>query len=321
MRKIMVMGLFIAVFMSFESPIWAQQKTVVGLSVAKTFEFMPAQIGKDLGVWKKRGLDVEVVTFRGDAELQQATAAGSVEFGLSSGVGAAGVIAKGIPIKIIYAISNNPGLMVVIAGKDSGINSVKDLKGKTIGVTRHNAFTDWIAKRLAIEMGWDPEKGIIRVPLGGFREQMAALQTKQSHGFVWSADGGFEVEEKGMGKIIASIGEYVHDFLFELIQAPDSLIQKDPDKVKRFLQGWAEATIYMRDNKEKTIEFLVKYLEVSPLVAKKVYELDMKNMSTTGEINKKALKAAADSLVDMNIVKEVPSLDKLYSDKFTPVKF
>jgi len=321
MRKIVVTGLFIAVFMSFESPIWAQQKAVVGLSVAKTFEFMPAQIGVDLGVWKKRGLDVELVTFRGDAELQQATVAGSVEFGLSSGVGAAGVIAKGIPNKIIYAISNNPGLMVVIAGKDSGINSVKDLKGKTIGVTKHNAFTDWIAKRLALEMKWDPEKGIIRVPLGGFREQMAALQTKQSHGFVWSADGGFEVEEKGMGKIIASIGEYVQNFLFELIQAPDSLIQKDPDKVKRFLQGWAEATIYMRDNKEKTIELLVKYLEVSPLVAKKVYELDMKNMSTTGEVNKKALKAAADSLVDMNIVKEVPSLDKLYSDKFTPVKF
>ncbi len=321
MKKSEMMILGIAALFSFLPFAQAQQKAVVGLSVAKTFEFMPANIGNELGLWKKRGLDVEVVTFRGDSDLQQAMVAGSVDFGLGSGVGASGVIAKGVPIKIIYAISNNPGLMVVIAGKDSGINSVKDLKGKTIGVPRHNSLPDWIAKRLCKEMGWDIEKGMIRVPLGGFREQMAAMQTKQSDGFIWSADGGYEVEEKGMGKIIVSIGEFVKDFLFEQIQAPNRLIEKEPEKVSRFLQGWAESTAYMKANKDKAIELLAKYLEVSPAVARRVYDFDMNNMSVTGEVNKKALQTVAESLVEMNIVTSIPPIDQLYTDTFIPVKY
>ena len=77
----------------------------------------------------------------------------------------------------------------------------------------------------------------------------------------------------------------------------------------------------MRDNKEKTIDLTVKYLEISPTAARKVYELDMKNMDPTGVINKKALKAVGDSLIDLEIVKEAPPLEKVYTDQFLPVKW
>ena len=47
-------------------------KVTLGLSVAKTFEFLPAHAADDLGTWKKRGLDVTIVVFPGDARLHQA---------------------------------------------------------------------------------------------------------------------------------------------------------------------------------------------------------------------------------------------------------
>lgn len=314
-----VVGMVLIV--AFASPLWAADKVVVGLSVAKTFEFMPPHIGQELGIWQKRGLEVETVAFRGDADLQQAIVGGSVQIGLASGVGAASVNSKGVPVKIVYAISNNPGFMVIIAGKDSGINTAQDLKGKTIGVTRHGALTDWIVKRMAMEMGWDPEKGIVRVPLGGFREQVAALKTGQSDGFVWSADGGFQIEEEGLGKTLLSIGEYVKHFVFECIEAPTAYIEKNPDVVKRFLQGWAETTDWMKQNKEETINMIVKYLEVSPMVARKTYELDMKNMSSTGEVDEQALQAVTESLIDLKIVKKPSPLKEIYTTQFTPVKY
>ena len=91
--------------------------------------------------------------------------------------------------------------------------------------------------------------------------------------------------------------------------------------MSRFLQGRAEAASYMKNNKEKTIDLIVKYLQVSPTIARKVYELDMKNMSVTGETNKKALQAVPESLPEMNIVNEIPTLERVYTDKFKPVKF
>ena len=118
-----------------------------------------------------------------------------------------------------------------------------------------------------------------------------------------------------------AIGEYVNELLFECVEAENSLIEKEPDKVSRFLQGRAEAASYMKNNKEKTLDLIVKYLEVSPTIARKVYELDMKNMSVTGETNKEALQAVPESLPEMNIVNEIPTLERVYTDKFKPVKF
>ena len=62
-------------------------KATVGLGVAKTFSFLPAYVAQDLGTWKKRGLDVEIVPFAGDARLQQGIAAGSVDFALGGVAG------------------------------------------------------------------------------------------------------------------------------------------------------------------------------------------------------------------------------------------
>ena len=321
MKKIVLLVLLISVALSFTSLGRGQEKVVLAISEAKTFELMPAYIGNDLSLWKKRGLNIEVTALRGTTEVTQAMVAGKVDIGAVGSAGAVLAITKDAPHKIIYAISNTPGFMVVIVGKDSGINSVKDLKGKTIGVVGFGTFTDWMVQRISKEMGWDPQKGINRVSFRGFREHVAALQTKQEDGFLWTADGGYEIEEKGLGKILVSMGEYVRDFVFQLIWTQNALIEKEPDKVRRILEGWAEATTYMKNNREKTVEFMVKYLEISPATAKKVYDLDMKNMDPSGVINKKALGAVADSLVELGITKDLPPLEKLYTDKFLPVKF
>mgnify|MGYP003519671993 CR=1 FL=1 len=40
---------------------------------------MPLDVGIARGFFKKRGLDVEAIAFAGDAKMQQAAAAGSIE--------------------------------------------------------------------------------------------------------------------------------------------------------------------------------------------------------------------------------------------------
>ena len=67
-------------------------------------------------------------------------------------------------------------------------------------------------------MGWGVD-GIKGVPLGGFIEQVAAMKRKQSDGFVWSYEGGMELDEKGEGKVLLSFGQIIKDFEFEVIVA------------------------------------------------------------------------------------------------------
>src|SRR5438094_9116431 len=59
----------------------------VGKASATTFAFAPIEIGKEKGIWAKHDLDVESTGVGGDARLQQAMVADSIDFSLGSGPG------------------------------------------------------------------------------------------------------------------------------------------------------------------------------------------------------------------------------------------
>src|SRR5262249_37123925 len=80
------------------------------------------------------GLEIEVTSFRGDAQLQQALAAGSIDVGLGSGPGL-GFRAKGAPAIGVAAMYGPPANLALVLPFDTSIRAVSDLKGKRIGVT------------------------------------------------------------------------------------------------------------------------------------------------------------------------------------------
>ncbi len=195
MKKAVMIGLLITVMALSTSlgSALAQTKVRVGKAVAKTFGFIPVDVGIDKGFFKKRGLDVEVFTFRGAGPMWSALAAEGIDISIGDSGGPL-AIAKGTPIKILVDTRNNLNPFVLIIREGSGIKTLADLKGRKIGVTSHGAFTDWVIKGLSAKQGWDPDTGITRVPLGPFTGQVAAITRGETDGFVWTIDGGWEVE-------------------------------------------------------------------------------------------------------------------------------
>ena len=89
----------------------------------------------------------------GDAKVQQALTAKSVDFGLGSGPSMA-FVAKGAPVFAVAAFAAEPRNIAVVVGANSPIKTVADLKGKTLAVTTAGSLTDWLAHRLAVQEGW-----------------------------------------------------------------------------------------------------------------------------------------------------------------------
>ncbi len=294
-------------------------KVTLGLSVAKTFEFLPAYAAEDLGTWKKRGLEVSIVSFPGDARLQQAFAAGAVEFGLGSASGALAAIAKGQEARLVGAISNSVALMGLVAAPD--IKSKEDLKGKTVGATSPNALTDILVKYLSKQLTGDAERGIRRAHLGAFQNQVAALKTGQTQAFVWTLDGIFEVEKQGLGKFLLSFGDEFPDFSFEVILTTRKLIDEKPVMVRAFLEGWYEAQAHMKANKQYTVDLFERKMETPKDIGARVWDFDAKRLADDGVFSDKALNAAAQSLVDTEVIKEIPPLDKWVDKRFLPVRW
>ena len=95
-RLVLLAGLALAFAATETASVRAADQIKVGKASATTFAFAPIEIGKERGVWAKYNLDVESIGFGGDARLQQAMVANSIDFALGSGPGM-GFISKGVP--------------------------------------------------------------------------------------------------------------------------------------------------------------------------------------------------------------------------------
>lgn len=293
-----------------------QGSTSVVVSAANSFEFLPAEFGVKLGLWKKRGLDVQNSYVSG-GQFGQAMQSGKFDAGLG-GAASTAVIVGSVDAPIIAGISENYTMMVLVTSNDSGVSGVSDLKGKTIGITSVGSVTDSLVTVLRQEEGWSQSE-LKAAPVGGFDQQMAALKSGATDAFIWTAEAGFQLEEQRQGKIVMNFGSLVPGTVFEAISAPRSVIDKRSDKVRRYLEGYFETIQYMKDHREETVQFMMSQFKMSEYVAEHTYDLDIANLSTTGEIPKQNVEGIADFGVKTGVIKSKPGSDKYYDGQFVPV--
>jgi NitT/TauT family transport system substrate-binding protein len=292
------------------------------LRVAKVvpfaWAFTPLDIGMQIGIFAKHGLDIEESSLAGDAKLQQALTANSVDMGIGSGPGMA-FSAKGVPVKAVAAMYSLPRNMGVMVGYDSDIRSVGDLKGKKLGVTTVGSLTAWIGERINEKEGWSG-KGIDVVPIGGMPPARAAIKTHQLDGYIGGLESGYALEEAKEWRVITTATPFVDHFITHVIYARDDLIAQHPDKVRAFLQGWFETIAFMKANKDKAVEISAKVINVSAAVAARAYDEQMGYFSTDGTFDPEAVTELKKSYIDMHLLNEIPDDKTLFTTQFVPVK-
>ncbi|MDB5405341.1 MAG: sulfonate transporter, periplasmic sulfonate-binding protein [Rhodospirillales bacterium] len=294
----------------------ADDELRVGKAMSQAFSFVPLDIGIKEGFFKKRGLAIESVSFAGSAKLQQALAAGGIDFGLGSGPELA-FIAKGTPVQGIAAMAGEPLLLVMIVRSDTGIASVADLKGKRISVSTVGSLTSWLVRELSQKQGWGPD-GITVRELGSTGSQVAAMKTKQIDGMMIDIATALTLQEAGDAKILVKFGELEKDFIIHVIFANRAIMTKNPDVVRRFLDGWFETIAFMRKNKAETVAISTEVMGVTPAVAAQTYDEVMPMFSDDGKFDAKALAVLQRSFVEMGILPTEPDMSKLYTEQFLP---
>jgi NitT/TauT family transport system substrate-binding protein len=97
----------------------------------------PVLYAVQAGLFKKAGLNVEVVKLQNGAAVAAAVAGGSAEMGKGSALTAIQAHAKGLPFTVTTNLadysSDTPDTAMIVAN-NSPITNVKDLAGKTIGL-------------------------------------------------------------------------------------------------------------------------------------------------------------------------------------------
>lgn len=290
----------------------------VGKSVPQAFSFVPLDVGMKSGIFKKNGLDIDASAFAGDAKMQQAMAADSIDIGIGSGPAMA-FIAKGAPIKAVAAMAGRPLLLTLAVRSDGSVKTVADLKGKKVGVSTVGSLTYWVADELSRQRGWGAG-GIEIVPVGAFKSMLAALKTKQIDGIVTDVATAYEMEKSGQGKILYRFGDLVKDFHIHVIFATNKTIANRPDAIRAFLKGWFETIAFMRKNKATSVEIAKDIMETDTAIAGRVYDELMPMFSDDGKFDPKALAVLSRSYVELHVLDKEPDMTTLFTEAYLPKK-
>jgi NitT/TauT family transport system substrate-binding protein len=300
------------------APADAAEKLRVGKAVPFAWTFTPLDVGIQTGQFARQGLDIEASAFGGDAKLQQALTADGIDVGIGSGPGMA-FMAKGVPAKAVAAMAGIPANMALMVGYNSPIKTVDDLRGKRIGVTTVGSLTDWIGKRIGVLKGWGPA-GMTIVAIGGMEPARAAIKTNQIDGYISSLESGYTLEEAKEWRVITAATPFVDHFITHVFFVRDEVIEKRPQAVRAFLQGWFDTIAFMKANKAKTVEITAKVLDLSPTVIARAYDEEIVIFSDDGAFDGKAVAVLKQSFIEMGLLKEIPDDKVMFTTQFVPVK-
>jgi len=298
-------------------PSRADETLRVGKAVPESFAFVPLDIGMHEGLFKRNGIGIDEIAFAGDAKLQQAMAADSLDIALGSGPAMA-FIAKGAPTKAIAAMGGPP-LDLTIVVRPDGPKSAAELKGKKISVSTVGGLTYWLVSETSRQQGWGPD-GIAIAPMGSMAPQIAALERGDIDGVVTDISTALELEKLAKARILTRFGQIVKDFHVHIIYATDKVIANKPDTVRAFLKGWFEAIAFMRHNKAGAVSIATQVIGKDDDINGKTYDELMPMFSDDGRFDAKALDTLANSYVELRVLPTAPDMSKLYTETFLPPK-
>jgi NitT/TauT family transport system substrate-binding protein len=298
------------------APAPAAETLRVAKAVPEAFSFTPLDIGIRKGLFAKNGVEVEASAFAGDAKLQQAMTANSIDMGIGSGPGMAFIV-KGSPVKAVAAMAGPPLLLAIVVRPD-GAKSVAALKSRKISVSTAGSLTYWLVSETSRRQGWGPQ-GIDIQPMGAMSGQIAALKRGDIDGIVMDLSTAFDLENRGEGRILVRFGD-LQDFIVHVIYATDALIASRPDAIRGFLKGWLQTIAFMRKNKAETVAIAKDAIGKDADIVGRTYDEVMPMFSDDGRFKPSALKVLAKSFVELNTLPAEPDMSKLYTEEFLPTK-
>ncbi|MGH7268700.1 MAG: ABC transporter substrate-binding protein [Candidatus Rokuibacteriota bacterium] len=299
-------------------PAVAQMPTVkIGTAVLADYSLVsPIVVGLEKGFFKAQGVTVEFQPFRGGPDLVKAVVANQMQIGVTGATDVPVFRAQGVPVRYVATTVDGNHFTLNVA---PGIAQVADLKGKTIGVTRVGATTWVFAVMLARQQGWDPERDVKVVGLGGLDAQLAALTRGEIHAYVWG-DGGAVTELQGKSRILLRLDSVTPKWISQACYCTDEYIKGNRDAITRALKGFFQGSRFLKDSPTEAHAIAAKTLGWPVAAVARAHQISGPLISRDGSINVEAIDVMQTTMVELKAqARKVPTAD-CYTTEFTPVR-
>ena len=315
LAKSLMIGVSIALFGIFTTPASAQIKVRVNWSAIAAGQ-SGIWIAYEEGLFKKNGLDVELLHIPSSSRIIQTMLAGEIAISYVDGRNSIQSNLTGSDVVMIAGVTNRFSFSLMARPE---IKRTSDLKGKRIGVTRIGSSTHTAALYALNQAGLKPGDYEI-LPLAEVPNILVALLAGRIDAGPLSSPTLIRGRKAGLAEL-AALSRDGPEYVSVAVATMRAFIRSNEEIVRRFMRSYGEAVYLFKNNKSIAFKALQKYtritdpetlnethneyltyLESIPYVSRKGTEAILAELAAT---EPKARQAKPEDFVDMRFVAEL----------------
>jgi ABC-type nitrate/sulfonate/bicarbonate transport system substrate-binding protein len=213
---------------------------------------------KDLNLFAKHGLDVDLVFIPSGALAMQALLGGNTHSASTDGVAPIHAILRGGDAVIVAGLKNKLKVNFVAQNE---IIEPSQLRNKKIGIANFGGSTEF-AVMLALKEWNIPRDAVTLVAAGGSSVRMVAMQKKGLDATVIPDDLTGKANELGI-RVLADLSQLVPSFPDNIITMRRSYVRKERNAVKKYVQAVSEAIYQVTTNPKNAMTILERRLKIT----------------------------------------------------------
>jgi NitT/TauT family transport system substrate-binding protein len=250
------------------SPAAAQETLKVAAGQRGNWDTSIAEVGQRGGIFKKHGLNLEILYTQGGGETQQAVISGSVEIGVATGImGVLSAFSKGAPVRIIGAETTGASDLFWYVPANSPIKSLKDTDGKTIAYSTNGSSTHGIVTAFMKQYDLKAKP----TATGGPAPTLTQVMSNQID-VGWSAPPfGLQQLDEGKIRIVASGNDatiFKGQTVRLLITNTQTLQSRKP-VIDRFMKAYRETIDWMYSDDPASLKTYADFVAIPLATAKR----------------------------------------------------
>lgn len=228
------------------------------------------ELGIDQGIFEDEGLALDVETGQGGAALLPAVMSGSMDFATGNPISLLQARDQGLDVRVVssYTYDTADGVHAVLALKDSGIESAKDLEGKTVAINTLKSMGDLTIMEAVAQDGGDPSKvTFVEMPYPNMEQALDRGDVDA----VWTPEPFMTIIRDGIGSVVTYPGvESVEGHPTMMFFSSGSFIESEPETVEAMSTAINAAMDYATEHPDEVRAKAVEALGLDEALADKV---------------------------------------------------
>jgi NitT/TauT family transport system substrate-binding protein len=275
---------------------------------------VPLYMGDDAGVFKKQGLNLELVFIPGGSVSLQALIGKSLDLLLTGGPPVVNAYLQGAKIKIIGGVVNLLPYMFVVT---TGIRSGEQVKGKKIGISRFGSNTDYVVRLALNQFGVTPNDVQI-IQVGGSQARLVALKAGAIQATVLSPEEALVAQKMSFNVLFDFIEKGI-EFPHVNFVARDDYLETQPQTVRSFMRAYLDAVRYYKTHRADAVK---KIMSLSKLperqMAEVVYDGSLRATPDDGKPTVKGMEVVLEAAGKENPKAKFLTVQQLLDLRFLP---